>query len=363
MIPKYNKLVENGDICADRAQREALDRLAVLQQEISKTCEKKAGFLNKLFPTKSEIPKGLYIYGDVGRGKSMLMDLFFDTTDIALKRRVHFHAFMLEVHGRLHKIRNSGSDISDPVPIVAFEIAEKTKLLCFDEFQVTDITDAMILGRLFKELFKNKVIIVATSNTRPDNLYKDGLQRENFLPFIDLIKKNLNSFELRAEKDYRLSHLKSLETVYFTPLGKKSEKFLEKTFGGLTNNAEAKPFTIELKKRRLILQKTHGDVAYANFDELCSVPMGAADYIEIAKEFSTLIIADIPIFNAENKNEAKRFIHLIDELYEHKVKLICSAEVTADKLLSATFKNAEFKRTVSRLIEMQSEEYLKSAHI
>jgi len=326
-------------------------------------CKRKS-LLSKLLRKSMPTVKGIYIYGGVGRGKSMLMDLFYEQLALKQKRRVHFHAFMQEVHVSLYEWRkkhNEDPDAKDPIEPLAQKICHKTKILCFDEFQVTDIADAMLLGRLFEAIIANGTTVIVTSNSHPDDLYKDGLQREAFLPFIEFIKQHVDIAELDAEKDYRLSHLKALSTVYFTPIGPESESFLEEAFLDLIHHAPAHKTILTVHNRTIELERTHGMVAYVSFDDLCKEALGAADYIEIASEFSTLLLSDIPKFTAEDRNEARRFTLLIDELYEHKVKLICSASTPPDQLYhKQTTENA---RTVSRLMEMQSIRYMQEAHV
>ncbi|PIR37591.1 MAG: cell division protein ZapE [Alphaproteobacteria bacterium CG11_big_fil_rev_8_21_14_0_20_39_49] len=364
ILSRYKQLAETSNLEPDSAQEEVVMRLHKLAQEIElNAISGSSSFLKKILSSKSDRVRGLYIWGGVGRGKSMIMDLFYDASSLAKKRRVHFHAFMLEVHRTLHKWRNDeGRKESDPIPALAKTIAADAKLLCFDELQVTDIADAMILGRLFDELFKLHVIVVATSNRPPEDLYKDGLQRERFEPFIDLLKENIEVVELDAAKDYRLGHIRSLSTVYFSPLGLDADKFIRNAFLELTNNATPVKARLETSGRVLYLNKTYGDVAWASFKELCETPLGAADYIEIAREFSTLLLTDIPKMSREHRNEAKRFVTLIDELYEHRVKLICTAQTSPEKLYEHGEGSFEFDRTVSRLVEMQSGQYLAKGH-
>jgi len=358
----YNQLTEEGKISFDKNQELIAKQLDLLTKEINEI--KEEGFFKRIFSGKKEPIKGLYIYGDVGRGKSMLMDFFFDNIEFNSKRRVHFHSFMLEIHESIHKWRKERSDIEDdPIPFLADKIINESRLLCFDEFQVTDIADAMILGRLFKALFERRLIIVATSNRHPDDLYKDGLQRENFLPFIKMFKQKMNVSSLDSDTDYRMKHLKSLSTVYFTPLNKRADKFISESFQEMTANAEPQKHIIHIKGRELKVNKMHGDTAIFSFSELCEQPLGANDYIEIARRFSTILLSDIPQMSRENRNEAKRFVHLIDELYEHKVKLICTAATSPDKLYEKGDGAFEFERTISRLTEMQSEKYLKQEHL
>lgn len=370
MLEEYQQLIKDGIIVSDTAQRRIARRLHALQQEIEAYTPpaQNQGFFGKLFAKKADedSPTGLYIYGDVGRGKSMLMDLFFADVNFPSKRRVHFHAFMLEVHAKLYTWRNLNKDnekAGDPIPDVAKSIMDESILLCFDELQVTDITDAMILGRLFTALFEMGCIVVATSNRAPKDLYKDGLQRERFEPFIDLISDYMDVQELDSMQDYRLQHLKSLETTYLVASGRESEQFLHKSFMELTQNATPQASQLLVQGRQLRLAKTAHDVAWCQFSELCEEALGAADYLEIASEFSTLLLQDIPQLSKEQRNEAKRFVNLIDALYEHRVKLICTAGVAAQEIYPHGDGSFEFQRTVSRLIEMQSESYLAKAHV
>lgn len=364
---EYEKLIASGKVKDDAAQRRVLDMLETLRLNLEQKFST-GGVLSKIipFPSKNHGINGLYIYGDVGRGKSMLMDLFFSNLKIAKKKRIHFHSFMLEIHASLHKWRNenrNNDSAGDPIPPLAREIAKKVTVLCFDEMQVSDIADAMILGRLFSELFKNGVVVIATSNRHPNDLYKDGLQRERFLPFIALIKEKMQITNLDANEDYRLTHLKALERVYYSPLDGGSHKFIENVFSELTNGARPIPRALEVFGRKLIISKTHNDIAWSSFADLCERPLGAADYIQIAREFGTLLLEGIPQMGREQRNEAKRFVTLIDELYEHKVKLIATAAAAPDKLYIEGDGSFEFGRTVSRLMEMQSEQYLIAGHL
>lgn len=365
---EYEKLVGSGKVKNDDAQRYVLAKLELLSNILEQKFVPGRHILRKIipFPTKNHGIRGLYIYGAVGRGKSMLMDLFFVTLRVPKKRRVHFHSFMIDIHARLHEWRNENRnnlDAVDPIPILAKDIAKQTNILCFDELQVSDIADAMILGRLFAELFKNGVVIIATSNRHPDELYKDGLQRERFVPFISMLKDKLEVLRLDAKEDYRLAHFKSLNKVYYYPLDHGASGFIEKAFAKLTFGARPSSFTIDVLGRKLIIPKTHGDIAWASFSDLCEHPLYAADYIEIAREFGTLILEGIPQMTRENRNEAKRFVTLIDELYEHKVKLIATAAASPELLYITGDGSFEFTRTVSRLIEMQSDQYLITGHL
>jgi len=312
-------------------------------------------------PQRADPPQGLYIYGDVGTGKSMVMDLFFETAPVERKRRVHFHSFMQEVHSRMNDFRK-GKNKDDPIPALAKTVAEEAWLLCFDEFVVDNITDAMILGRLFEELFEHDVVVVTTSNRYPGDLYKDGLQRERFLPFIDLIKNKLDVLELDGGYDYRMNRIKG-EEVYLWPLGPEADEHIERCFNLLRGDGKAKPDYLIVKGRRIDFPFVAGGAARITFNGLCDVALGPADYLEIAVQFHTLILENIPRLGPESRDKAKRFVTLIDALYEHKVNLVCSAEVASEDLYPAGDGSFEFHRTVSRLNEMQSAEYLSLPHL
>jgi cell division protein ZapE len=362
LAQEYSKLVKAKKIKSDKAQEAIITELDLVMGELAGYRQGRiGGVVLKKFFGRRKIPKGLYIWGGVGRGKSMLMDLLYEHLEVKRKKRVHFHSFMLDIHARMFEWRKKNN--GDPIPSIAADIAKDAWVLCFDEFQVSDIGDAMIIGRLFENLFGYGVVVIATSNRPPDDLYKDGLQREKFVPFIALLKEKLGVIELASKQDYRLQHLKGLKTTYFTPLGKKADKFLADVFAELTNGAEPQQQIIEVQGRKTTISKTYGDVAWCGFADLCEKPLGAADYGEVASEFNTLILENIPAMTRESRNEAKRFVTLIDELYEHKTKLICSAEASPDKLYEKGDGSFEFERTTSRLIEMQSAKYLKQEHI
>jgi cell division protein ZapE len=308
-------------------------------------------------------PQGLYIYGGVGRGKSMLMDLLFDTAPVERKRRVHFHAFMVEVHDAIHQWRQQSSNkrSGDPIAPVAVSLADSAWLLCFDEFHVTDIADAMILGRLFEALFAHGVVIVATSNWPPDDLYQGGLQRELFMPFIALINEKLDLLGLSGPTDYRLARLKTMR-VYTVPLGPDATDVLEEDFSQLTEGAAIEPDRIEVKGRTLDVSRTARGVAWMRFEELCEQPLGAEDYLAVARRYHTLILDGVPVMDAAKRNEAKRFMTLIDALYEAKVHLIVAADAPPDQIYAVGSHGFEFQRTASRLIEMQSPGYIETPH-
>ena len=366
----YLGLVEHGHISLDTAQIPAIRELQRLLEDLQnyaplEQIEKPQSFVKKLFSTTInntpvERVYGVYIYGDVGRGKSMLMDLFFDHCKIPHKRRVHFHAFMLEVHAYMHQWREGNG--GDPITPLSQRISQSATLLCFDEFHVTDIADAMILGRLFEALYRAGTVVVATSNRHPDELYKNGLQRQRFLPFIELIKQHDVVLELAAEKDYRLVHMRALQTMYFTPLGHEADAFVKQSFEELSQQTVIESGILTVNTRQIHLPAIHGDILMAGFADLCEATLGAADYLEIACNFGFVIMHDIPLLSTEKLNEAKRFVTLIDALYEHKVKFICTAEAPPDELYIDGKGAFEFERTVSRLMEMQTERYWKDAH-
>jgi len=359
---RYFALVERSAIQYDEAQHLALAHLQNLLNDLVLL----AAYENKpasqrLFAARPPRCRSLYIYGGVGRGKSMLMELFYESCLLEQKRRVHFNTFMLEVHAFVHRCRQQ--KIPDALFVLAGQIRNTTRLLCFDEFHVTDIADAMILGRLFSKLFELGVVTVMTSNRHPNELYQGGLQREQFLFFIKVLQGEADIIELTAKEDFRLRHLHALKTTYYTPLDENAGDFIRQSYNELTQHAAMEPVELPVFGRTVRLAAVHGDVAYTSFEELCVQPLGAADYLKIAGEFSTIIMANIPKLTAAYRNEAKRFVTLIDALYEHKVKLICTAEVPARELYTEGDGVFEFERTVSRLMEMQSESYLRSEHL
>ncbi|HVM85841.1 MAG TPA: cell division protein ZapE [Candidatus Binatia bacterium] len=306
--------------------------------------------------------QGLYIYGAVGRGKSMLMDLFFRTAPILAKRRVHFHAFMLEVHETLHQWRQEKPKELDLIPALADKIAEETWLLCFDEFHVTNIADAMILGRLFTELFDRGVVVVATSNWAPDDLYPGGLQRDRFLPFIALLKEKLDVLELDGERDYRMQRLKDI-SLYHSPDGAASDGKMRDAFLRLSGGLEPLPNSLIVQGRRLDVPRQAGKVAWFDFEELCARPLGAADYIALATHYPVLLIDHVPQLSSAARDQARRFMTLIDELYEHRVTTVIAAAARPERLYPEGEGAIEFQRTVSRLHEMQSADYVARPHL
>ena len=353
ILQRYRALLASGELAPDAAQERAVAQLQTLETRLREY--RPRGLFSKI----SEPPNGLYLWGNVGRGKSMLMDLFFSRVPLRAKRRVHFNAFMVETHARIHKARQRGTD--DPVAFVAKRIAEEAILLCFDEFQVTDVTDAMILGRLFEKLFAFGVVVVATSNTPPRRLYEGGLNRQLFLPFIALIEQKLEIVELNGPMDYRLQRIALLDT-YITPLGAEADAKMDAAWLRLTDRRRGTPQTLAVLGRKLRVPEAAKGVARFTFDDLCRVPLAAADYLEVASHFHTLLIDRIPAMSAAERSEARRFTLLIDTLYDENVKLICSAETTPDALYPAGDGAEAFRRTVSRLVEMQSGEYLRRGH-
>jgi cell division protein ZapE len=351
---------------AQAALAEKLDALCV-QLKGYRAEGKPRGFARFLGVKPAEPPRGLYVHGEVGRGKTMLMDLFFEAAEAAPKRRAHFHAFMADVHARLHawrQARKKGEATGeDPIAPVAAELAREASLLCFDEFAVRDIADAMILARLFSALFAAGVVMVATSNVAPDDLYRDGLNRALFLPFVALLKERCDIAELSARTDYRLEKL-TRAPVYYTPLGPKADAALESAFLSLTGRPRGEPTRIELLGRFLDVPQAIDGVARFDFDALCRRPLGSADYLALGRRFHTLIIDRIPVMSPNERNEAKRFIILIDALYDMRVKLVASAAAEPEDLFDGHegAEAFEFARTASRLVEMRSVDYLALPH-
>ena len=355
-----------GQLDADPAQELAAEKLQSLHHALVgyQPAAGRAGWRERLgfARHREEPPQGLYIFGGVGRGKSMLRDLFFTAAPLERKRRVHFHEFMLEVHDSLHRQRQERAGEGDVLAPLAERIVGESVLLCFDEFQVTNIADAMLLGRLFATLFDLGVIVVATSNVAPDDLYADGLQRERFLPVIDLLKERLDILELDGATDYRRNRIRGM-TVYHQPLSAAAETALADAFARLTDGAAGALTTLSVQGRSLVVTKAAKGVACFRFAALCEQPLGAADYIAIATHFHTVIIDGIPRMAPQQRNEARRFMTLIDALYEHKTNLLCAAADSPDRLYASGDGAREFRRTASRLLEMQSAGYLSRPHL
>ena len=385
---EYQTLMHTGELKPDADQARAVASLERLHRELVNypaigNQNNKFSFKN-WWPTglfgwsgSKPAPKGIYLYGGVGRGKSMLMDLFYSVAPMTFKRRVHFHEFMLDIHARLKqahdlsaqkRVQHGGGRASDadPIPVIARQIAGEATLLCFDELQVTDIADAMVLTRLFNALFEQGVIVVATSNRPPDELYKHGLNRHRFLPFIEQIKERLELVALEGPVDYRYNRLKGAQTYYF-PVNEETTAQLSATFFRLTDRriedrAKVPSETLNVQGRALFVPKAARGVAVFSFKRLCANPVGSADYLAIARTYHTVIMVAIPQFTPENSDQAKRFITFIDALYEHNVKFLCSAAVPPQSLYAGGGISFEFERTISRLMEMQSEDYLTRGH-
>lgn len=368
---RYAALVEAGAIERDPAQLAVVRRLDALAEELGRRrLARKGSALGWLLGRRKDAAeplKGLYVWGLVGRGKTMLMDLFYETAPVPKRRRVHFHAFMADAHARIHayrqKLKEGKVREPDPIGPVGRELAAEASLLCFDEFTVTDIADAMILGRLFTVLFAEGVTVVATSNVEPSRLYENGLNRALFLPFIALLTEKVDVLRLDSRTDFRLEKLAGAP-VYHVPADEKARAALGDAFRKLSGSAEGRPTTLTVAGHELEIPQAAGGVARARFGDLCAKAYGASDYIALAQHFHTLVLDDIPIMRFEQRNEAKRFIILIDALYEHHVKLVASAAAEPHELYrTASGREAfEFDRTVSRLIEMRSEDYLALPH-
>ncbi|MEH6390027.1 MAG: cell division protein ZapE [Sulfitobacter sp.] len=343
----YDQRVADGSLTPDPAQMAILPQFDRIRTALL-TPEKK-GF----FKRAPEPPKGLYLWGGVGRGKSMLMDMFAQNMRDVPTRRVHFHAFMQEIHNAMHEVRKTGVD--DAIAPVAADIAATVRLLAFDEMQITDITDAMIVGRLFQALFSAGVVVVTTSNRPPDDLYKDGLNRSIFLPFIELIKDRMEVEELISPHDYRQDRLAGAQS-YFTPVNAESRAAMDAVWDDLAGGA-GDELIIRVKGRDVAIPQFRNGIARAGFHALCGKPLGAADYLALAEAIRVLMLDNIPCLGRSNFNEAKRFVTLIDALYEAKVRLICSAAAPPEMLYLEGEGTFEFERTASRLREMQAEDW------
>ncbi len=365
----YQALVSSGAIEPDAAQVEVAEAFADLEQRLSRYKPlRRQGLLGRLFADKDAVPpRGLYIHGDVGRGKTMLMDMFFQQSAVEHKRRAHFHEFMAEVHERIYGFRQNiaRGEIADGdvIALTAASIFDHAWLLCFDEFHVTDIADAMILGRLFAKLFELGTVVAATSNVAPDDLYKGGLNRALFLPFIAQISEHMEVLRLDARTDFRLEKLAGV-TMWLVPADAAADAALDKAWIKMTGNAPCKPRDISIKGRILHVPCSAHGVARFSFADICEKPLAASDYLRLARDYHTIMIDRVPVMDYAERNAAKRFIALIDTLYDNRVKLMASAAADPLSLYVASEGNeaSEFNRTSSRLIEMSSESYLALPH-
>ncbi len=367
---RYAELAESGALERDPAQAEAVQRLQTLQNELADyrrpSKSSSLGWLMARGP-KRPVPSGLYMWGDVGRGKTMLMDLFFETAPVEKKRRAHFHEFMADVQDRLVQARAAIKEgrvkDSDPIALVADALAEEALLLCFDEFHVNDIADAMILARLFERLFGQGVVMVATSNVPPEDLYKEGLNRPLFLPFVKLLQQKCETINLAARTDYRLEKL-SGTLMWHVPADREAQQQIDEVWRKVAGRERGAPTELSYRGRTIQVPFAGRGAARFDFADLCHQPLGAADFVQIAHHFHTVVIEDIPVMSPAQRNEAKRFILLIDALYDNAVKLIASAAAEREEIYQGegTTEATEFKRTISRLIEMGSTEYLALPH-
>lgn len=375
-LAAYRAKLAAGELVTDPAQAAAAERLQALWSRLRGyrlDPQRPLGFMQRMLRRKQPddipdtYPHGLYLVGEVGRGKSMLMDLFFESADVALKRRVHFHAFMQDVHRRIYQWRRTperladpGSD--DPIPPLADMIAAGAALLCFDEFQVNDIADAMIIGRLFRALLTRGVVVVATSNTTPDNLFAGQPGRDAFLPFIDLLKQQLDVLMLEGGRDWRRQRLRGKPT-WLVPADDRADRALDEAFEGLTDGARGRPDRLTVMGRILPVPVAAAGVARFDFDALCGTPLGAGDYLALATHYHALVLDGVPRLSPDNYDVARRFIVLVDALYDHRVKLVASAEDVPDRLYQRGEGAQAFERTASRLEEMQSQEYMALPHL
>jgi cell division protein ZapE len=375
----YRARIAAGALSPDPAQAMAAERLQDLWRRLRGYDPQPAapehqrnggGVLGRLFRRRpapeeaavSDAPNGLYLVGEVGRGKSMLVDLFFACAEVPRKRRLHFHEFMQQCHRRIHAWKQANPGEADPIPPLADSIAAEAALLCFDEFQVHDIADAMILGRLFEALFARGVVVVATSNTLPDDLFKGRPGRDAFLPFIAAIKRNLDVLVLEAERDYRRDRIRGMPT-WHVPVGARAERALDAAFLDLTGQPHGAPLRLSVLGRWLELPQAARGVARADFEALCGRALGPADFLALATHVHTLVLDGVPRLGPENFDKARRFITLVDALYEHRCKLVASAAATPDQLYERGENAAMFERTASRLVEMQSQDYLALPHL
>lgn len=351
---QYAALVASGHIQDDPAQYEALAALQRRYEELTLP----SGLISRWF-NKKQHAQSIYIWGSVGRGKSMLMDLFFDALPMKEKRRVHFHRFMQDVHARLHELRKAG-DV-DPMERYTKELCAKQRVLCFDELQATDVTDASIITRIFEGLAEENITVIATSNRPPKDLYQGQVQKERFDKLTALLNSYFEVIHLQSEHDHRREQVQALRTTYFAQLGAPAQQFIEETMHHLSPSHHMEIKQVEVQGRTLPIKSYGEHIALVTFDELCAQALGPADYLQLADIYEVVVMQDIPLLTPENRNEAKRFVTLIDALYEHDVLFICTAAAEPDKLYESGHGSFEFERTASRLVEMQSESYLQHA--
>ena len=371
-LPAFRAMVAAGDLASDAAQDRAAERLQTLWTQLRgydppPRPRNGGGFLARLLRRTATDdgrgrPHGLYLVGEVGRGKSMLMDLFFAAAEVPRKQRIHFHRFMQNVHRRFHAFKRAHPEIDDPIPPLADSIATEAALLCFDEFQVNDIADALILGRLFQALFDRNVIVVATSNVPPDDLFKGQPGRDAFLPFIALIKQTLDVLMMDAGRDFRRDRLRGMRT-WHVPADALARRALDAAFVELSGGATPRQSTLVVMGRRLVVPIAAEGVARFDFAALCGTALGAGDYLALATNFHTLVLDDIPRLSPDNYDEARRFIVLIDTMYDQRMKLVASADDRPDRLYRRGENAKMFERTASRLDEMQSEDWLALPHL
>jgi len=355
----YERSLDREGHVEDPAQLEVIARFEDLQSRLVSQPRRRRGLRRMLFRDAPREPvRGLYIWGGVGRGKTFLMDLFFDTLDVEQKKRIHFHRMMHDVHDRVKSLRR----IEDPLDKVAGDIARETRVLCFDEFFVSDIGDAMILARLLDGLFRRGVTLVATSNTKPDDLYNDGLQRQRFLPAIDLLNEHTEVVNMDGGTDYRLRLLQKAGTYRF-PDNEAATRQLDSFFCDLASTHIDDDVDLDINGRKIRATRRAKGIAWFRFPDICDGPRSQADYIEIARWYPSVIVSGVPRFDSSRDDQARRFIALVDEFYDRRVKLILSAEVELSELYAGTRLAFEFERTVSRLIEMQSTDYLALPHL
>jgi cell division protein ZapE len=338
----------------DDAQVRALQHFERLYEDLIALERLETSIIRLL--ARRQVVRGVYLWGGVGRGKSFLMDSFFNCAPVARKRRIHFHHFMQEIHHALN--RHQGRE--DPLAMIARQVAKQTRLICLDEFHVTDITDAMLLRRLLEGMFEHGVVLVTTSNQHPDELYRDGLQRSQFVPAIELMKRNLDVVNVDGGTDYRL---RELERAGVYHVGSDTEKRLEQAFIGIARHESADTLALEIEGRIINARRHARGVAWFDFRELCDGPRGKADYIELARRYHTVLISDIPVFRADDADMLRRFTWLVDEFYDRRVKLIVSAAARPEDLHPGADGSDQFKRTISRLTEMQTRDYLSEAHL